>query len=702
MRSDEYVSIRSSLNTKDHLRSKAGVLTSVPESLAPKGVDPLLQFWTTHKTTPYFVDLSVLRFGETERPRAGGSWSGPFSGRPELTAEIAPAVYELFSHQTKQAAGSSIGALRALWRTLDQAEAAAPSAPRITTTLNLTNLHEQIARDSGMRNRYFNIILRIVNTTRVALGGKPLLWVAPDDKEPNRKLPPAWQTELARQTLKRRWFAVLDRWSTADRLRIHASLPIEERSSLPLSVEQERLQKNYVRFDATVAITGSLKPTGPEIYDGQHFSAFNKQGFSIPDMLKGTYPDADDVRTAFHYCLGITGWNPAVLTSLDANGEFIEPHPKDPGRYVMRGTKARSGGAEVVTGGYQFKSQGSPGVVIRTLIEQTQPLRQQLRNELEICERQLAQIDKGDPATEGDLNKLWKRAALLRRGVRSPWLYLIATSKEIQWLDDFNYARASVRDDSLPENGFLHSIIRQINSKQPADRRLAMITASDLRDAYAEIAYRVSGGSILAVMRLLGHRHAETTKRYLQNTLLQEQHRHLYSTFSNALWHQIVERKSVDPAVLAKISRDGSISVSEYSRLETYRGLMRSRIGVLCVNPKEPPQHIAPGFTKGGGKLCPSDRCLLCLENSIITPESHEGLCMRCAELRHLKSTMPMPVFTASSFATELENIELALLGFEATLTEARVTEWEGRIAKGEHRVIDFDGVQVPDPKRGG
>lgn len=696
------MSIRSIQNTKDHLRSKAGVLASVPENLAPKGIDPLLQFWTTHKTTPYLVDLSVLKFGESERPRAGGSWSGPFSGRPELIAEIAPAVYELFSHQTQQAAGSSVGALRALWRVLDQAEAAAPSAPRITTTLNLTNLHEQIARDSGMRNRYFNTILRIVNTTRVALGGKPLLWVAPDDKEPNRKLPPAWQTELIRQMLKRRWFAVLDRWSAADRLRAFATLPTEERSSIPLSAEQARLQKNYVRFDATVSRTGKLKPTGPEIYNGQHFSAFNKQGFSVPDMLKGSYPDADDVRTAFHYCLGITGWNPAVLTSLDANGEFIEPHPKDPGRYVMRGTKARSGGSDVITGSYQFKSQGSPGVVIRTLIEQTQPLRQQLRDELEICERRLAQIDKDNSAAEADRNKLWKNIASLKRGVRSPWLYLIPTSKEIQWLDDFNFARASARDDSLPQQGFLHTTIRQINAKQPAERQLALLTATDLRDAYAEIAYRVSGGSILAVMRLLGHRHAETTKRYLQNTLLQEQHRRLYSTFSNALWHQIVERKGVDPSVLAKVSRDGSIDVNEYARLEAFRGLMRSRIGVLCASPKEPPQHIAPGFMKGTDKLCPSDRCLLCLENAIITPESHEGLCMRCAELRHLKSTMPVPIFTASSFAAELENIELALLGFDATPTQARITKWEGRIAKGEHRVIDFDGVQVPNPKPGG
>jgi hypothetical protein len=53
-------------------------------------------------------------------------------------------------------------------------------------------------------------------------------------------------------------------------------------------------------------------------------------------MLCGSYPDSFDIRVAFHLCMATTGWNPAVLLSLDVTTSIIEKHPKDPGRYILR------------------------------------------------------------------------------------------------------------------------------------------------------------------------------------------------------------------------------------------------------------------------------------------------------------------------------------------------------------------------------
>src|SRR5690606_31634827 len=122
------------------------------------------------------------------------------------------------------------------------------------------------------------------------------------------------------------------------------------------------------------------------------------------------------------------------------------------------------------------------------------------------------------------------------------------------------------------------------------------------------------------------------------------------------------------------------------------RSLMRSRIGVGCKDPTNPPKHIAPNFVPDGKAVCHVQRCLLCIEHAVILPESLPGLCKRLAELRHIRAGMSVGAFQQASFSEELDNTEAALQVFPVEAVERHLNDWTHRIATGTHRVSAFDG----------
>jgi hypothetical protein len=670
------MSIRTNANRKDHLREHGGALTLVSEPSGPE-VDDHLRFWTAHPSKPTLVDLNIFETGQQSIHAKGKLWNGPFSGRPALIAEMAPAIYDHLVSLAEKSVVQFKNALRTWWRLFDTLEAEMPDAPAITSASQLTELHRQRALDQGMDRLVFSNFLLLVNKTRTGLGLKPLYWQRPEHRSRTRHLPPQWQTDLVRHELKHRWFAIVDRWElAANLLQKGAPLVSPEHESAQYA-EQSRLHRIYQRLESVIASSGFARPRTAALYGEQSKDGFYKQ-YTLMESLRGRYPDGDDIRAALHLCLATTGWNPAVFLALNVDEPFIEPHPKDSTRYILRGVKDRAGGAEQISEGL-FKTRGSAGFVLQTLITQTAPLREELRRELRMCREQLYSSGPLTPEKHKDLDE---RIAALERGIRSPWLFTSHVGNGIHWLSD----------DSFGGKDFLSEVIASINRRQPADRQLSPLKASDLRDAYAARVYHASGGSILAVMKALNHRRLSSTRDYLDNTLLREEHRQLYGTFSSALWEEIRVHRRVDPTVLAMWSRHGKVNPEHRVRLKTYREILRSRIGVGCKDPLHPPKHIAPDFQHDGKALCSVQRCLLCLEHAVIFPDSLPGLCKRFAELRYLQTNMSVTAFAQSSFGEELTNTELALLGFDQSAVARHVGIWDGRIASGTHRVVEFDG----------
>ena len=683
--------IRAGNNKKDHLRRQGtppALALVVDTALASPSEDPL-RFGTSHPDKPCLVDLTVFKLGEHQPNRKGGTWHGPFTGRPLLIAELAPALHDQLAPLAEKSVAQYMVSLRAWWRLFDAIEATGVAQNILSSTVQLSDLHRQYALDKDMNRLQFSIFLRLANSTRTASGHRPLFWKPPADKAVNRHLPATWQTDYVRRTLKHRWYATWDRWALADELRQHDSSLDQQRLAQD-DLEHARLRRNYLHFDAVIKATGhpcpGLKPLRMDCLQ----STFYREGYKVRDMMLGRYPDGNDIRAAFHLCLATTGWNAAVLLSLDVSKPFIEAHPKDPSRYIMRGTKARAGGTEQVTEGL-FKTQGSAGAVLQTLISRTEPLRSQLHRELKDRRVQLASL----AVHSDEFRALERRVRLLGQGIRSPWLFVSTARIDIDWLTDKTFSTSTQRSS----RAYLGDLIADLNVHQAADRQLARLTASDLRDAYAAHTYHASGGSILHVMKALGHRSPRSTPIYLNNTLLREEHKKLFGAFSEGLWKEMLAHGRVDPTVLAKLSRDGEANTEQRGRLKSYRTIMLSRIGVGCRDPSNPPRHIAPNFIPDGKAMCPVQRCTLCVENAIILPESLPGLCKRLAELGHLRSLMSISAFHESSFMDELENTELALLAFDPLDVKTGVAGWANRIANGTHRVMEFDGLEQKVPQ---
>jgi hypothetical protein len=603
------VSIRSNLNRKDHLREQARVFTLAVESAPPVSEEPL-RFVTAHPSKPTLVDLRAFAAGKDDVRAQGKLWKGPFSGRPELIAEMAPAIQDHLLPLAEKSVAQFMNALRTWWRLFDALEATLPPEAILRSTTQLTELHRQRALDQGMDRLTYGNFLLLANKTRAALGFKQLFWQRPEQATRTHYLPQKWQTDLVRHELKHRWFAIVS------------------------------------RLDAGGA----------------------------------SFPNGDDIRCAFQLCLANTGWNPAVFLSLNVDDPFIEEHPKDPTRYILRGFKDR-GGSEQVSKGL-FKSQGGAGFMLRFLVENTLPLRNQLKQELKQSREDL---ESGNPKNTEERLALQERVRALERGIRSLWLFVSPVGKGIHWLGDDNYNR---RD-------YLSSVIADINKRQPADKQLARLTPGDFRDAYAARIYHSSGGSILAVMRALNHKRIDTTGVYLDNTLLKEEHAKMFATYSEALWHEVKVHRRIDPSIIAKWSRDGAVTQDERDRLKTYRELLRSRIGVGCKDPLNPPKRLAPSFTADGKKHCSVQRCLLCAEHAVVFPDSLPGICKRLAELHYLKANMSLPAYLESEFGTEIENAELILHGFDQDEVRYHLHNWQERIATGMHRVVEFDGKEA-------
>ena len=674
------MSIRTNANRKDRLQEKHRVILVVSES-EDKGVQDSLRFWTVHPSKPCFVNLTIFASGqETARGLPHLKWNGPFSGRPKLIAEMAPAIQDHFQSLAEPSIEQFLMALRAWWRLLDSFEADIPEAPVVESTAQLSEAHRQRAFDQGMDALTFNNFLLLVQRTRACLELKPLLWQRPGHRlNGKRYLPPQWQTDCLRHELKHRWFSALRRWELAADLLRKGSPSVSLEDAPAQYAAEDRLLRLYRRLEDAIGRTGAPRPRMEDLCGDKSTDEFYKE-HTVMESLRGRYPDGEDIRVAFHLCLATTGWNAAVLLSLNVDEPFIEPHPKHSARYIMRGVKARAGGAEQITEGL-FKTRGGAAFVLLTLIERTAPLREHLRRERDLCRQDIREV----PSTDVEkLNALRKKMAALERGVRSPWLFVSKIRNGIHWLE------SNDKDAS-----FLSRVIVDINSRQAKDKQLSYMRPSDLRDAYAARIYHASQGSILVVMKALNHRSLQSTRTYLDNTLLREGNRKLYATFSHAMWEDIRISGRVDPSILAMWSRYGEVTQEQQQRLQTYRSLLRSRCGVGCKDPLHPPRHIAPHLPHEAETMCSVQRCLLCVEHAVIFPDSLGGLCKRLAEIRYLESTMSVSSYIQSSFSEEAANIELVLLGFDQPTVNKNLQEWEDRIASGVHRVVEFDGAEL-------
>lgn len=690
------MSIRKS--SKDHLRAQSGSLSLLPPPsdtlIRPQLSDPLM-FWTYHERETAPTDLNILATGTGDESLRGvrdanGKLSASFSGRPELILQLAPAISDACYKKAPGTARSAVYAAKAWWRIFDQIEKETEEAgrpvKRVTSVADFSEIHRERAYQS-LSNNHFSLFLRCVNTTRLALGMRELHWPGPRNPDSKRHLPDEAHSAPVRHELKHGWLKAVRRWERAGEMLSESDESFERaQSSRPEAdrAEQARLRRNYQLFYRVVQETRNCIPTRDALQGPMTGWAWDKSGYNTIDMAAGFYPTGWDIRMAFFHCAASTGWNHQVLLDLDATKEFIEivPSPEaapgekpEPARYLMTGWKDRAG-HEVYYDGL-VKSQASAGMVLQALIKRTAPLREQLRRDLERAETEYVGLNKRG-AQESALVAKQKEILTLGRGIRSPWLFVHKAN--IAWLTGKTTNAVSVGKT------FLKAVIDGLNSRRAASDPIPYFPPEQFRDIFATYVYKVSGGSVLHVQAALGHKKLTSTQIYIDNNIIKEQSERNWAKFLQHFWAGIADGM-VDPTLLAKLCRDGTVTEDEKQRLIDYRGLRRSRINVGCKDPTAPPKHVDPNFIVDGESTCSTHACALCPENAVLLPDSWTGLSKRVAELGHIKTQMSLPAFSTSRYARELENTQLALTLYDPAQVHERIAFWERQIVEGKHQI---------------
>ncbi|WP_283745919.1 hypothetical protein [Sideroxydans sp. CL21] len=696
--------------TKDYLKEHAGV-ELISSASAPKNDDPL-RFWTGHPTENILVDLHPFAIGayQNPHPSGGGNWAGPFHGRPVLIRELAPAIHARCTLASQSTSQGYLAVLRFWWRLFDALEAIpdqnGKTLARVESVADLHALHESAAHQRNMLPIYFTGFVLLANDARKL--HKPRLsrlsWIAPRRDDPVRRLIPQDQAKAIKIQLKQDWEAVRNAWSRHDAIRAEAQRraafaddpdggACSGEQSTQLSDEAERLLKNWEHFQRIQQASGRLLPSGEQLMDGMSRPALHYEGLELKVMRAISFPTVEEADVAYHLALMGSGWNPSTLGRIDASKpDIIFDHPKSGAQRVlaseeveevtMKADKPRARGkTQYFTGLKKHKS--SPPMIVGAYLERSAPLREQLRQD---CDAAKAELDRlrSMTANQTDIARQLKKVQELQEGCRSVWLYLDGKGC-INWLDYKHWNRYKRNSGKLVS--YLDLVLERLNKQRVSrgEQPIPSVTPSDFRDIYGRMVYVQSGGNILAVMLALGHSSTQSTNSYLENNIFNEESDEHARRFMTSLFSEL-ELGRIDLTILAHLVRNGPLTPEMQTRLEEFRRLMRSRVGVGCADPRHPPGHVAPDHHEG--KLCGTQLCLRDCPHAKFLPESIDGIAMRVEELVAMYDNLPRETWLRGEFPEELEAGECLLNKlFKPGIVTAAREKWRGKIASGDHLV---------------
>lgn len=685
---------------KDHLKERAGVTPVAPVRVdAPESGDALV-FWTRHEKEPVEVNLHPFATGQKEARRQGGGRKFiSFTARPGLIHQLAPAIEETLLYAAKASVQTFLHALRSWWRILDAVEAAAVAAGQPMACVDdvrlLTQVHSEFAHRSGMKRTRFSRFRAIADTTRRALGGSQTYWESPEDTSAKKHIPPEEQRKALRIALKRSCRNVLERWSKSDLL---SQIAVEPEDP------QEAILHRHVHYMRKIQRkTDKVLPTSDELYDGVVSATLNYRGISLGLLRESCFPSLRDADAVWHLCLLNTGWNPSTLTALDVTKKFLFDHFKDdpsdshrrfvlsPQTYELVGEKERAGGKEqVVTG--QWKTKDGPGHLIKTYLERVAPLRELLTQKL-VQETLKYEDMVREGAGYAVCASQFTQVKALEQGCRSVWLYLNRRGN-IAWISNVTTRGGMVNEEQV---SYVDEVVHALNTQRAADNErraknkesplaplapVPRVAAKDFRVWFADYVYRASNGNILQVRKELGHSRLRTSLSYVDSNILNQDASNAARRFLTILVSEL-DAGRLDLTILAHLYRDGHLSPEQEELLSQARTLPRSRMNIACKDALHPPAHINATADEG----CDVQRCMLCVENAVLLPESLDGIAMRVEELRALQGFLPIGTWAEDSYDIELKNNLMALRKFDLNRGLIARQKWARAITAGEHYV---------------
>ncbi|MEJ5152864.1 hypothetical protein [Comamonas sp. MYb396] len=683
-------------NNKDHVIQDA----FKQSAFTPVVSDNLLVFWTNHPQDNNLVDLRIFATGENEENRVvkRGAWQGPFTGRPRLIAQLASACQANCMLRSEGTVRALMVTLRCWWRLFDKIQKSHgfKESSDVIDLSSISEIHVEFARRKKISLRSFSQFLTIVNDALKANKMPLLTWSAPASPAPTRHLISEDQAKDLKIALKQEWQTVRNTWRDNDLIASSMSRDDFALNSI-LDKNKSFLLSNLEYFQKIQIKTGKLLPSGRELRDGRNHSFLAARGYFFLVMRGMVFPTLEEVDVAFHLALMNSGWNPATLLNLDASSdELIFTHPKNADQIVLSATgdsskevvmfasKSRANGKVQFCTGLE-KNPNSPPAIVAALLKRVEGLRNILRGEFrEACLKlENARESKLDQSV---IFQHVKNVQRLKQGMRSAWLYVDRVGK-INWLDGKGCLRYGPKNKSVP---FIKILLSKVNKTRRENGLIEIpaIRPSDFRDIYARQVYIQSGGNILAVMLALGHSSLKSTACYIDNNIFNVESDETARRFMTHLFHELNNGR-IDLTILAQLVRYGTMTDIMRERLENYRELQRSRLGVACSDPRKPPSHIAPNHKQGG--LCETQRCLKNCTHARFLPESLDGLAMRVEEILALSEKLPRETWLHADLETELE-VGLGILNhlFESRKVSLQREKWRSLIRSGGHLIPGY------------
>lgn len=695
---------------KDYLKARGGA-SLFP--LEPSKSDDPLKFWTKHRTENTLVDLHPFADGEFQNPHfrgaTVGNWGGPFTGRPALIAELAPAIQARCTLLGTGRVWQYLSALRAWWRLFDAIESDSITTdrlnPQVSSVVHLSALHEAIAKQRNMHALAFRCFQSIADDTRAFLRFPKLGWISPATRTGESHLIPERQARALKTALKQDWERVLKTWSRYDRVRAEADRRAAGRLPEDLG-EGESLLKNWQHFQAIQQETGLTLPSGRQLSSKWiNSKSLYKHGLELRAMRAILFPTVEEADIAFHLAVMNSGWNPGTLIKVDADDPYLtRDHPKNAGQLVLsiddtdeasdeetlKADKARAGGRTQFCIGKKSQPSSAPQIVAAYL-NRIAPLREIVKADCIIAEQELAHLQSCGAPQEAIAAQL-QRVQTLKRWLRSVWLY-VDCNGNVGCLNIRHWKRYPKPEGGKGVASYLDVVRHRLNAQRLKDDQISNVSLSDFRDIYARWVYLQSKGNILAVMLALGHASIESTHGYLRHKVYKVEHDEQIRRFMGHLFDGL-GRGEIDLTKLAQLVRHGELSPEMEVRLAKYRALQRSRIGVGCADPHNPPAHVAPGHVPG--RLCGSNRCLKQCEHARFLPEAMGGIAMRVEELMVMSDFLPREPWLKAGYQEELDMGEelLESLFPSGAVAETRLV-WRTRILAGEHLIPGLGRIDL-------
>lgn len=703
---------------KDNLKDHGGVELVAP-AVAPTSDDPL-RFWTGHPTENFLVDLHVFADGQsiTGNPTGAGAWAGAFAARPELIAELAPAIQARLTLASRETCKSYRGAIRKFWRACEELESTVTpdgrSMDRLTSVRGLSHLHEAVMHQAKFERSQFGTVRNLLNDTRLLLRLPILVWTSPRQGEPNRQLIPDDHAKALKIGIKRDWEQVRKTWERHDAIR-RGEEPetLNEYEKQDKAIVQEyaaqnaMLRENWTYFKRIQQTSGKVHPTTEHVFEETAKSSLVDRGLYVSQMRAIAFPTAEEAHIAFHAALMRSGWNPSTLiTGIDATlTSSIFQHPKDSKQTVLsveekegdkpdtaedleeltlQGSKRRAGGRLQFCVGLK-KDPDSPPNIVAAYLERTKELRAQLHEDVIAAKVEYERL-KAQDASQEAIGRQFKRLLTLQQGTRNIWLYL-SYQGDINWLDGLKWSASAFALEKKNRGTYIEQVTSQLNFKRTTrgEDPIAVVTPSDFRDIYARWVYIQTGGNIIAVMIALGHASLRSTDPYIDSNIFSAENDEAVRKFMTHLFDQLAVGR-LDLTILAQLVRHGPMTDEMLTRLTEYRSLTRSRVKVACADVRNPPASVDPDHVEG--KRCGTHRCLKECQHARFLPESLDGIAMRIEELTVISDHISIDAWIKGGFNKELVAGEylLAKLYAPEEVEKAR-THWRENILAGKHVV---------------